>query len=252
MAVPAVPETTPPAGGGPPERYKAADGSGRRVCGAKNRGAGRPQFCQQRPVRGSERCRMHGGRSPRGAASPSFKTGMYSKYLPLEVAQRYEAATQDPELLSARHSIALLEARLVSVLKRLQGAETGTAWGDLQAAFNELGAGIRSGDVDLTMEAYRNMGAAIRRGADEGEVWREVREILKEKLDAQGREWRRLVDMKQLITAERAQSLVQAIMHSVLRNVADPAARANISNDLLALTHSHTATRGRPEEEIPA
>jgi hypothetical protein len=179
MAVPAVPETTPPAGGGPPERYKAADGSGRRVCGAKNRGAGRPQFCQQRPVRGSERCRMH-------------------------------------------------------------------------AAFNELGAGIRSGDVDLTMEAYRNMGAAIRRGADEGEVWREVREILKEKLDAQGREWRRLVDMKQLITAERAQSLVQAIMHSVLRNVADPAARANISNDLLALTHSHTATRGRPEEEIPA
>jgi hypothetical protein len=215
----------------------AADGSGRRVCGAKTRNpSAKGPYCQQPPVNGCKRCRMHGGKSPRGAAHYKFTNGMYSKHLPLDLVKLYRQAEKDPELLSAKSVVALLETRLITVLEKLKGHQTGSAWGDLQAAWSELGAAMRSGDVDLLKEAHAAMGKAIRKGADEELVWDEVRELVKEKMDAQGREWKRQVDLRQLITAERAESLVQAIMHSVLRHVTDPVARSAISHDVIALT----------------
>ena len=47
------------------------------VCGAKTRSG---SACQNRPVKGSNRCRMHGGQSPKGKSSPAYKHGLYSKY----------------------------------------------------------------------------------------------------------------------------------------------------------------------------
>ena len=47
-----------------------------RRCGAKTR-KGTP--CKNPCVRGRNRCRMHGGKTPRGWASPHYKHGFYSK-----------------------------------------------------------------------------------------------------------------------------------------------------------------------------
>jgi hypothetical protein len=52
---------------------------GNRQCGAKTR-AGTP--CKNWGRWPSGRCRMHGGNSYRGGASPSLKHGGYSKYFP--------------------------------------------------------------------------------------------------------------------------------------------------------------------------
>ena len=54
-------------------------------CGAKNR-QGNP--CQKWPIKGRTRCRNHGGKSLIGTASPSFKTGTYSKWLPRNLMGR--------------------------------------------------------------------------------------------------------------------------------------------------------------------
>jgi hypothetical protein len=45
-------------------------------CGAKTRQGGR---CRNRPMINRQRCRMHGGASPRGLASPHFKHGRYTR-----------------------------------------------------------------------------------------------------------------------------------------------------------------------------
>jgi hypothetical protein len=67
---------------------------------------------------------MHGGRSPRGLASLLTKTGRYSRDLPTRVAARYEAALADPQLLSVRDDIALLQAAITDVMAEIQQAET--------------------------------------------------------------------------------------------------------------------------------
>ena len=47
-----------------------------RVCGARTR-AGTP--CKNWSMQHRARCRMHGGKSPRGIGSPTFRHGRYSR-----------------------------------------------------------------------------------------------------------------------------------------------------------------------------
>ncbi len=68
------------------------------VCGAKTRAGGR---CQQRPITGKKRCRMHGGTNP-GA---KLKHGRYSKVFKSKVLQRVEEMHNDPVDLSLRDEI---------------------------------------------------------------------------------------------------------------------------------------------------
>jgi hypothetical protein len=52
-------------------------------CGAKTRSGG---TCRNWAM-ANGRCRLHGGKSLAGPASPSFKHGRHSKWLPKEVAE---------------------------------------------------------------------------------------------------------------------------------------------------------------------
>ena len=79
------------------------------TCGAKTRSA---TPCQRPPVAGRERCRLHGGATPIGAASPHFRTGRHSKYLPARLAGRYAEALADEKLLELRDDVALIHARI--------------------------------------------------------------------------------------------------------------------------------------------
>ena len=60
-----------------PARYVAAARSGR--CGARGRGKQAGLFCDEPPVPGRTRCRIHGGASPAGAAHPRTTHGLYAK-----------------------------------------------------------------------------------------------------------------------------------------------------------------------------
>ena len=90
-----------------------------RVCGAKTR-QGNP--CQRSPARGRTRCRLHGGATPRGRASPHFKTGKYSSLLPDRLIGRYEEGQAAADLRSLRSEIALLQVRIIELLGQLKDA----------------------------------------------------------------------------------------------------------------------------------
>jgi hypothetical protein len=65
-----------------------------RRCGARTR-AGAP--CKNWSMRGRTRCRMHGGRSLRGIASPTFKHGRYSRDMVAFLLWRLGYSTHDPD-----------------------------------------------------------------------------------------------------------------------------------------------------------
>lgn len=50
-------------------------------CNARLRGDRAGAFCRRLPARGRARCRLHGGATPRGKASPHFKHGLDSRYV---------------------------------------------------------------------------------------------------------------------------------------------------------------------------
>src|SRR3972149_6206199 len=80
------------------------------------------------------RCHIHGGKSPSGVASPHFKTGRYSKDMPLHLAARYQQAVHDPQLLSLRDDVAVCESRISELLQRVSTGDERTRWDALRAA----------------------------------------------------------------------------------------------------------------------
>lgn len=95
-------------------------------CGAKTR-SGEP--CKSPPVKGRERCRMHGGKSLSGVASPTFVHGQRSRYaLTGALSERYLDALPDLDYLSNRDEIAVATGLIQGLLEKTADA---TAYPDI-------------------------------------------------------------------------------------------------------------------------
>ena len=139
-------------GGKPPGRPKnpvVANGKKRPKCGALTRTcecghhkrvhAGRTGRCWQcgetceafkaKPCKSDKamrngRCRMHGGSTPAGIASPNWKTGRWAKGIRnTSLRNHFYAALGDPDLQRTQQDVALADAMLSSLLKTLPEGE---------------------------------------------------------------------------------------------------------------------------------
>jgi hypothetical protein len=216
-----------------------------RECGAKTRSGGR---CKGQPMPNG-RCRMHGGASLSGIASPTFQTGRYSKYLPAHLLADFQSAQADPTLVECRDELALIDSRLGQLAQRFQSGKDAELWAVLSMSFDTLATSF-----DALLSAVEPEGdeaeTAVREatGALEGcrsvihevraseSTWREVYGVLEQRRKLVETESKRLKDMQQLITVERAMGLIAALADSVRRNVTDRKQLAAIQSDLIRLT----------------
>ena len=84
---------------------------GWQTCGAKTRSGGQ---CKNLAMHPAGRCRMHGGKSLRGLASPRYKHGKYSKDT-LAQLTRAAAAVLDEGAIEPRSPLAELLGDLLDV-----------------------------------------------------------------------------------------------------------------------------------------
>src|SRR5687768_8325822 len=127
-------------------------------CNAKNR---QGEQCGNHAVNGTSKCKFHGGASLVGIASPTFKTGRYSKHLPTRLAARYAEALNDPQLLELRDEIALVGTRQSELLSHLDSGLALQRWKDAQAAHSDMLAAIRNKDSAAMQVAISDLGAAL-------------------------------------------------------------------------------------------
>lgn len=156
----------------------------------------------------SGKCRVHGGSSLKGIASPKLVTGKYSKYLPNRLLDTYTEALEDTDLITLRNEIALLESRLVDLLSRIDSGESGNIWNALQDKTNKMLSAIRSSDADKQRIILSDITNLILRGNSDYTIWKEIQDILDQIRKLKESERRRLIDAQQMITAE------QALLHS--------------------------------------
>jgi hypothetical protein len=69
-------------------------------------------------------------------ASPSWKDGRYSRYVPAGLREAWRRAAADPELTSLRSELQLLTCRVVELLGRIEQAPP--AWTALQTAWDQV------------------------------------------------------------------------------------------------------------------
>jgi hypothetical protein len=186
----------------------------RKLCGAKCQDG---HACLQ-PAMPNGRCKTHRGKAPVGRANTAYKHGRYSKHLPTRLAAQYEQARDDPELHSVRDEIGVVEARVRELLARIEGGDLGTLWPTLHKQLQAYQAARRTGDTPTMSKALAAMEPLIAQGAQDYTLWTTIGTELDRLARLRQTEHRRLVDMQQMITAERA-NLLMGAMVSIIAGV---------------------------------
>lgn len=154
-------------------------------------------------MRGRTVCLAHGGRTPRGVASPSFKTGKFSRSLPGHLVADYERALADPRLLSVRDDIALADTVILSLLGQLD-------------------------DDDSPAKDRR--------------IWRAIGKQIDLRRRLVETEVRHMVLAREMIPAEQALALVAALVEIVKRYVPDPLDRQAMVEEIHELVSQQGET----------
>lgn len=178
------------------------------------------------------KCRVHGGTTPKGMASPHFQTGRYSKYLPARLAGRYEESSKDTKLLALREEVSLVDTRLADLLKRVDTNEAGYWWKELQRVHKEYQEAVGKSDIPAMSRSLAELWHIIKAGVSDYAAWNEVYNVLEQRRKLVESERKRLVEMQMVITSERAMLLISALVSVVQDHVTDPKVIAAISADV--------------------
>lgn len=198
-------------------------------CTAKAKQSGRQ--CKQPAIAPTTKCRFHGGLTPRGVASPHFKHGKHSKYLPQGLRSDYDKAVRDPQLLSLRSQVALLEARELELTRKL-GELQAPQWTKAAQALVEYEKSLTSNDQNAIAKGLTTLRTTICKGADGSvtyqQTWEELRDLIQDRTKVAQAENKRLADIGGFVTVEDMMGVLLGLLAAVRDHVADKSARQAI------------------------
>ena len=199
-------------------------------CKSKSKTTGNQ--CLQPVISGREVCYFHGGNTPNGFDLPQTKHGRYSKHLPTRLAGKYLEAQADPNLLNLRSEIALVDARTAELIQQVDTGESGRIWHAVRDTYKELNLAIQTNDSSWMLKCLTTLDSLISAGTRDYAVWREISANIEQRRKLVESERKRLVEMQQMITSERAMLLIAAVVDIVRENVDDTKVLRAISADV--------------------
>jgi hypothetical protein len=201
------------------------------TCGAKTRDGGK---CKNVAM-ANGRCRKHMGKAAVGALSHAYKHGRYSKYLPQRMLEHYNAAKDDSELIALRDELALVDSRIADTLKRVDTGEAGKVWFQLKETVRDFQQAQSTGNVEAMRSILWDMQQLVNKGAADYAAWGEITRLIELRRRVTESERRRLIDMQQSITIERAMVLLARIVDTIKTHVRDRDTLIAISADIRRL-----------------
>jgi hypothetical protein len=171
--------------------------------------------CTNVAVRGNAKCRMHGGQSLSGLASPRLITGKYSKVLPARLATKYLEAKNSPRLLSLADDIAAAEARLMDLFQRVDSGESGALWHSLGATLDAFNTALAKNDLPAMHAHLATIRSTVTQGCDDSTGWSEIQDLWKTRCLLTQTEMKTLVTMQQMVTTEQLMQMFGIISHAI-------------------------------------
>lgn len=203
--------------------------SGRRICGAKKRN-GDPCGCTILFPNG--RCRIHGGPTPVGMASPAYRGGRHSRHLPTRLYEKYKEAQDDPVLLDLRNEVALMDVRIGELLERVESGDSAEIWARLKIAHADLRKAIfGEGDTQAVVSAVKGLQDLIDKGIGDWATWNEIGRVIEQRRKLVESERTHQKQMQQLVSVDQMMLLAGALLGSIKTHVQDRKALNAISMD---------------------
>lgn len=204
------------------------------ACGAKTRGGAR---CKRAGMASNGRCRLHGGASLVGPASPQWRHGRHSKYLQVGLLERYRVALADPNLITLQSEVALVDARIAELLEAVGQTGNTRLWRDahakLQAFKGAAGKGTEA--VGAARVALTQLEEILNAGLQASATWDELADRLDLRRRLVDSETKRQKDLFQMISVDRVMQVIGLLLETVKGNVKDPSALAAINAEFIRL-----------------
>lgn len=194
--------------------------------------------CGKAPSKGRTRCRKHGGASLVGPSHPNFTTGRHSKVLKGGLAQVYETSLSDPNLVSVRDELALVDMRVSQLLEAI--GETGNAklLKEIRAKFDVFKAAGKKKGPNSAIEglgALEQVDRLIDDALTAAATWDELRDTLDLRRKLSETETRRMRDLHQLIDVKTAIAMMTLLVNEVKKRVTDREVLAALSTQFVRL-----------------
>lgn len=204
-------------------------------CTAKSKSTG--ERCKNPCVTGSTKCRLHGGKSPRGASHPNFKTGQHSKYLPARLSAIYEEIEDDLEANVLSRNLRLREAFIRQQLAKLEDApDAAQVWESLRKELDNLTAYFQNEDYGRVAVTLDRIGRMV----DERQLYHqniaEIRKDLNEQRNDTTAKAAITLKGESAVSAAELMAFVGAIMNLISTTVSNANERNRIYDAIERLT----------------
>ncbi len=170
-----------------------------------------------------------------------YKHGRRSTTLPARMLADFQEAMHDPTLLSLRGDIALADARVNDLLKRVDSGEAGTLWRQARTAMSKFKSARESQTMEaetkrhIMAEALDELDRIIVRGNSDYKAWEEVSKAMEARRRMIDSEHKRAVAMGQMMSAEAVLTLIDSITKVVNDVVGDPKVRSQVALGIMSL-----------------
>lgn len=198
---------------------------------------GKILYCENPVEPFRERCKFHGGASPRGVEHPRFKGRGYSKDIPTQLAQKVIAALDDPALVTLGHEIALLDGRTGQIFEKMQRLESETAFDRIKDCIYAIEAALIGDRVDDAMVALKDAKKAISAASAERDGWSEIYSIIKERRQLVDAERKREETLQGNMNARQVGTFIAAVQTAIMEVVQDAEVRKQLAYRLQFLLH---------------
>lgn len=186
-------------------------------------------------------CYHHGGKSLSGVASPSFKTGRWSKDLPTRLAALYEQTQTDDSLVSLRDDIRLIDTLILGKLDKLESGESGKAWGLMRDSVDALHVALDKEDYAGLSKALRDMRDVIDMRVAHYATEAEIRNQLEQRRKLIETEQKLTLQGEQAITVEKAMLMIGALAGILKAHIHDAPTLNAIQTDIRAILVAETS-----------
>lgn len=155
-----------------------------------------------------------------------------------ELARRYEELINDPELVALRKPLALINARVLQLLDRVEDGVTNNLWEQAIEVYADLKKAYMTSDEGEVQKNIVILDGIFKRVEDDYKSWAQVFDAIELQRKLSESERKRLIEMKQFITAEEAMEMVKKLTAAIYKNVQDPLTLRKIIYEFTRVTGS--------------
>lgn len=177
--------------------------------------------CNSSPMKGGGvRCESHGGKSLSGIASPTYKNGLYSKYLPVKLSSNYqELLDLGQDLFRIDNETSVITALIQQQLERIESGESGAAWNKLSDIYGKaviLAQKPNKSPEDIQMfnTLFVEIGKIINDGAMSFAARDEAVDLVERKRKLVSDERKDMAAKHQAMSFDRVMLILTAFAHS--------------------------------------